>query len=361
MNRLLGLALMSWSIVILTACSFNGADEIDYRNSEITPTLEVPPDLIQSKDNKNLVLPASRVGLESNTGRYVETGNLNIEPRTLPVIDNIKLQGEGDLHWLLIPYPVEKAYPLLRDFWLEQGFEMQLDEPVMGMMKTRWMSSKSGSTSFLSRFLEQLRAAESKHQYTTRLQRSTLNSSSLVFISHRQQELVIKGDYENDSELTHEGWQYSPANPAYEYEMLSRLMLYLGLRDEAVKTELAKFGTFAARASLIKNEEKEITQIAVSEGFEKTWNRLRHQLDRLGVDLLESDRIDNSGTLVIDADQFFAGQQRTNPTSRKQLSLFLEGHPNADNTLIDLIDDEGTIDRSDESEQILQAFVPLLK
>ena len=63
---------------VMTGCSFT-KEEVDYENSVITPTLEVPPDLITRSKDKNLSLPGSKVGLPENTGRFVDTGNLNLE------------------------------------------------------------------------------------------------------------------------------------------------------------------------------------------------------------------------------------------------------------------------------------------
>lgn len=361
MSRISVLVLMLLSLVSLTACSFNGSDEIDYRNSEITPTLEVPPDLIQPKDNKNLTLPGSRVGLATNTGRYVETGNLNIEPRTLPVIGPVKLEGQGDLHWLSIPYEAEKVYPLLREFWAQQGFELQLDEPIMGMMRTQWMGSKAGSSGFFSKIIESMRAAESKHQFTTRLQRSADNSRTQVFIAHRQQELVINREDSDVSDVSKEGWQMTVADPGQEYEMLSRLLLFIGLQDESAKAELAKIGTFAARASIQQKQDDEVAHIAVTDGFEQTWNRLRHQLDRLGVALIDSRREDGTGSMIVDTGSFAQALQPANKPSRTAIRIALEGDGNSDNTRVDLVQDNGSLDRSNEGRQILQALLQLLK
>ena len=61
------------------ACSSNSDSGINYGDSVIAPTLEIPPDLISAKSDKNLVLPGSKVGTEENTGRFVETGDLNKE------------------------------------------------------------------------------------------------------------------------------------------------------------------------------------------------------------------------------------------------------------------------------------------
>ena len=64
--------------VFLTAC-VSGKEVIEYENSVITPTLEIPPDLITREQNKNLSLPGSKIGKPENTGRFVETGNLTFK------------------------------------------------------------------------------------------------------------------------------------------------------------------------------------------------------------------------------------------------------------------------------------------
>lgn len=62
-------------------CSTTPDCGINYQDSVITPTLEIPPDLISRSTDKNLALPGSKVGTENNTGRFVETGDLNKEEK----------------------------------------------------------------------------------------------------------------------------------------------------------------------------------------------------------------------------------------------------------------------------------------
>ncbi len=68
--------------MLLFGCSTDSSNEINYRDSVITPTLEIPPDLISQSSEKNLVLPGSKVGTAENTGRFVETGNLNKDSKS---------------------------------------------------------------------------------------------------------------------------------------------------------------------------------------------------------------------------------------------------------------------------------------
>lgn len=65
------------------ACSTGSDCGVNYRDSVITPTLEIPPDLIGRQSDKNLILPGSKVGTAENTGRFVETGDLNTDDKPL--------------------------------------------------------------------------------------------------------------------------------------------------------------------------------------------------------------------------------------------------------------------------------------
>jgi outer membrane protein assembly factor BamC len=361
MNRFIAVFIFALSLFTLSACSMFGAEEIDYRDSEITPTLEIPPDLIQSQEGKNLPLPGSRVGMDSNTGRYVETGDLNIESRTLPNIDRFEIQGEGDLHWLSVPYSAQKTYPLLREFWSEQGFELVLDEPIMGMMRTQWIRSRASNASFFGKTRERASGAESRHQFTTRLQRFADDASTLVFISHRQQDLVIKNDESGSAASDREGWQLRASDSTREYEMLSRLMVFMGLGDEAVKAQMEKLGGFAARATLQQGAEDGLVYLKVSDGFHQTWNRLLHQLSRLNVVPEESEREDNKGTLVINSSQLFTALQEQDRPERKSIILALVGHDNSDTTRIEVMDGKGSRERNSQARKILQSLSGLLK
>ncbi|MCP5051704.1 MAG: outer membrane protein assembly factor BamC, partial [bacterium] len=174
------------------ACSStNSTGEINYRTSEVTPTLEAPPDLIGTSTGRNLDIPGSVVGKEENIGRFTETGYIGLERKVLPVFANMSIQGQGDLYWLAVSMPAEELYPLIREYWAEQGFLLTVDEPSIGVMETEWLGLKSGSDSFISSFIASMQGAESKDQYLTRLERSEDNNSTRVYLAHRGQELII--------------------------------------------------------------------------------------------------------------------------------------------------------------------------
>lgn len=365
MSSLIKSTIIGLLVLSLWACSSTqSAEQINYRKSEITPTLEIPPDLISRSTDKNLSLPGSKVGLASNAGRFVETGNLNIEKRSLPLFDNIHIKGHADLHWLEVPEKAEKLVPLVRAFWAEQGFRLIVDEPAVGLMETEWMSTKSGSDSFLAAIFESLAGADTKDQYVTRFERNSDNSATLIFLAHRGQELIIE-DVDEKSVIhktgRSQGWQRAPSDPTREYEMLSRLMIYLGMQDEAVKAELEKIGLFAARASIKYDEEDEETYLLVNHGFQQTWNRVLHEFNRLSIPVTAKEKHSNDGTITIQRESLQFDETPEQDSRLQQVIIAMEGSSSSNTTRIDLINEQGSMDQSATAKQILQFLLTQLK
>jgi len=346
--------------VVLSACASNSEQKLSYRSSEITPTLEIPPDLTRLNADDNLDLPGSSVGRPENTGRYVETGSLNVEVRTLPRIEGLRIDGQGDMHWLVVPQTAERLYPLMRTFWAEQGFRLAKDEPAVGIMQTEWLNLRSGSDSFWGSLLSSLAAAESRDQYRTRLERAADGAETHVYLAHRGQELVID-DADDTTRFSagRQGWQMVDADPAKEYEMLSRMMLFLGLQQEQVQIEMQKIGLFASRARIQHDEEDDKTFLLVSQGFQQTWNRLIHQLDRRSIEKVSTTREDNSGSIGVNAADLMAGSQDS--AANDIVLVTLVGSRNANQTQLDIRDQQGLLVQTDASRAVLQELFRLLK
>jgi outer membrane protein assembly factor BamC len=350
--------------LLLAACSSTDEKILNYRTSEITPTLEIPPDLTQVSAESNLNIPGSKVGLPENRGRYVETGNLNVEVRTLPKVEGLSIEGHGDSHWLKVSDKAEAVYPLLRTFWAEQGFTLMKDEPAVGVMETEWLSAKSGSAgSFISSLLESMKGAEFKDQYQTRIERAD-DGNSLVFLAHRGQELFIQDQTKKTFNQTGRGsgWQMVPSDPTKEYEMLSRLMLFLGMQDDQVKQEMEKIGLFTPLTRIEFNEADGLTYLVVAQSFEQSWNRLQLQLDRLNIPVLERDKGASDGQIKVSvADLLPADSKVKDDKSDEKVFLVLESGSSASQTRLDVKSESGTILKSGQSRDVLQLLQGLLK
>ena len=351
------------AILVLSSCSSTPGKKINYRDSVVTPTLEIPPDLLSRSAEKNLTLPGSKVGTAANKGRFVETGDLKIEERVLPVLTDFKIVGEGDFYWLEVAKPVDKVYPLIRAFWAEQGFQLIKDEPLIGFMDTEWMSLKSGKKSLLSSFLESFRSAESRDQYRTRVERH--GDQSRVYVSHRGQEQIID---ENTTAWkpgeVRQGWQFVPSDQFKAVEMLSRLMIYLGLQDDRVKQELDKIGSFESRTYLdlvdVGNQEESV--LMVRQGFAQTWNRLVYHLDKLNIAFTVIQKENNSGSILPDANSLIKLCGKLDKLKQHdRLLISLQGGKSSDQTKIEIQDKAGQVDRGVAAGQLLNFLLEQLR
>jgi outer membrane protein assembly factor BamC len=82
-------------------------------------------------------------------------------------------------------------------------------------------------------------------------------------------------------------WQLRPTEPELEAEMLSRLMLRLGAKQEQARAKTP--AAAPARAQLAKNGET-AEALMLADGFDRAWRRVGLALDRVGFTVEDRDR-----------------------------------------------------------------------
>ncbi|TDJ26756.1 MAG: outer membrane protein assembly factor BamC [Gammaproteobacteria bacterium] len=277
--------LLFVSAIVLAACGGPSAD-LEYLDSRAKPNLEIPPDLTLVKVDSDFELPA----IFSADG----TGSGNKIP-VLASVESIKLKGHSDFYWLSIDESAENLYQLVKEFWASEGFTLAMDEPVIGIMKTHWVFNKEGGKdedkSFLAKIFGSNELASSQDQFITRIARDGGTATSQIYISHRGTEYEPEGllaTSKNDDDRRID-WKFRASEPELEVEMLSRLMLYLGLRQLEVDQQLAKIKLFAPRASIHTDYAEDETYILVKDEITRTWYRTLHQIERLNLEVISAD------------------------------------------------------------------------
>jgi len=300
--------LLVFSAIYLVACGGPSAD-LEYLDSRVKPNLELPPDLTLIKADGSFELPA--VFTTSGTGT---SGGLPV----LTSVDSIRLKGHSDYYWLSIEEPVDNLYRLVKNFWASEGFTLMMDEPVIGIMKTNWVFKKEGGhdkdKSFFAKLFSGDELTQIQDQFKTRIASEAGTASSQVYISHRGT-INIEGylsrsdkyaqvhfeDYDAGGD-----WNIRASEPELEVEMLSRLMLYFGLRQLEVDQQLAKIKLFSPRASIHTDYDDDETYILVKDEFTRAWYRTLHQLERLNFEIISADTKNGltgkKGDLLVETD-----------------------------------------------------------
>lgn len=269
----------------------------DYKQSRSEAPLEIPPDLNSSTIEDALVVP----GGATTTYSEYSSGEEKVAPGSTGVLvqpQNMQIERHGDKQWLVIQSSAEAAWPKVRDFWLQNGFLLTMDDPKVGIMETDWAENRADiPQDFIRRTigkaLDSLYSSATRDRFRTRLERTGPDSVE-VFITQRGMEEVVQGNNDNDTGTV---WKPRPNDPELEAEMLKRLMVSLGADEEAAKTQLVQPDQQSApRTQLVVNATGE-SLLVVEQGFSRAWREVGLALDRVGFTVEDRDR--TAGTYFV--------------------------------------------------------------
>lgn len=277
------LLLMLASALLLSACSSldkiaPGRQKVDYKKSKATQSLEVPPDLSSNTINEAPGSVDSASSMLSSHNEELPTGVSAV----LPDQSNMRFERDGNQQWLLVQGEPSQVWPKVREFWLEEGFLIKMEDPRVGIIETGWSENRADIPSgpvrnILGKVIDSVYSAATRDQYRVRMERGAKTSTTEIFLTHRGVEEVVKGSIEDSSTV----WQPRPADPELEAEMLKRLMVYLGVEEQQAEAMLvSKAAEQKPRAQLVSV--KEGSMLMVGEDFSRAWRRTGVALDRVG-------------------------------------------------------------------------------
>ncbi len=287
------LAVLGCAVASLTLVSCKTelpTKKIDYKSTSQLPTLEIPPDLTRPGTDDRFTVPdvnpkssatfsaynADRTGLKKATSSTV-----------LPQVADVKVVRAGNERWLVVKGDPDKLWPVVKEFWLETGFVINIELPQAGIMETDWAENRASVPDgairgFLGKMLDNLYSTAERDKYRTRLERSIQPGMTEIYISHRGMEEVY-----SSSDKSQTMWQPRPPNPDLEAEMLQRLMVRLGVQEDRAKAQLVSAKS-APRAKLMQQDGTSV--LTIDDQFDRAWRRVGLALDRVGFTVEDRDR-----------------------------------------------------------------------
>lgn len=263
--------------------------------------LEVPPDLNAPDGNLTYVIPGlNNITLNAAGQKALETGAV------LPKLDKVRMERAGGQRWLVIGAPAEVVWPQARQFWLDQGFKLNVDSPTAGILETDWLEERpdlpvGGIRAAIQRGLGTLYSSGKVDQYRMRIERSSSEEGSTeIYISHKAMEENYVGANKEDTR-----WMVSPTDPEREAEQLKKLLVRLGVSTEiagkvvAAAGKPAEAGDAAAATTTTASGSARATittmvdgkrAIQLEEGFDRAWRRVGLALERAGYSISDRDR-----------------------------------------------------------------------
>jgi len=270
---------------LLGACASSGQDT-RYLDANEGAALALPPDITKAEIDTKFELPKAFSGDDKSVRNQIPV---------LASVESLKLEGSGDFYWLSVDESVDNLYAMVKDFWGSEGFVLEKDEPVIGMMQTEWLFQDQGAqkkaTSWFSSLFQSADLTASQDQYITRLARDDNGGGSRIYIAHRGTEYIPRArlDDKNSDGGRDNQWHFRQPEPELEIEMLSRLMVYLGMQDAEVASQVAGVKLFKPRASYIEDDGDNSPAMIMNDGYQLAWHRIYHELQRLNYEIYASD------------------------------------------------------------------------
>jgi outer membrane protein assembly factor BamC len=276
-----------------TSTSLLEGNKIDYKSAGQLPTLEIPPDLTAPARDNRYVVPdtgkssATLSGYQADRAQQTKTGNINTS--VLPSIERMRVDRAGSQRWLVVAEPPEKLWPLVRDFWQENGFLIAINVPEAGVMETDWAENRAKIPQdwirdTLGKLLDSIYSTAERDKFRTRLERNE-DGGSEIYVSHRGMIEVATADRVR----LQTAWSPRPADPELEAEFLRRLMVRLGTQEEKAKQLVATSAEAPARAA-VQTGIGGFETLEVFEPFDRAWRRIGLALDRVGFTVEDRDR-----------------------------------------------------------------------
>ena len=165
-------------------------------------------------------------------------------------------------------------------------------------------------------------------------------------------------------------WSFRRPEPQLEVEMLSRLMVYLGLDQESITAQFDQPKLFQPRASLQLDAEEKSSYLLLKDPYQIAWNRLNHVLRRMNFEILVSEfksGFSSQGVFVVKSnvvetvqDEGFFGIGGSEKNISRNFNLILS-EDNHETTRVIIEDDKGNFDSTPEGAEFLSLLFEQLK
>ena len=301
------------SILLLTLV-LSGCDSIpfidtssDYKGAGRAKPLEVPPDLTSAQTSDAYTVPGSATS--ANTYNQAQEGQEVGVEKVLPNTDGVRMEKAGAQRWLVVNAPAEKIWPVVREFWIDQGFAVRVENAETGVMETEWIEAdaikakddKKNIGQKFDKWLDKLSGLADRRKFRTRLERGEKENSTEIYMTHRtvsgapddgkNRVRTNYGEVETGYRL--EGTKPQDVKTAendgdLDAELMRRLMVKLGVADKRAQ-EIVANPVVEKRAEVNKESDSSVT-LTINDSFDRGWRRVGLALDRIGFVTEDKDR-----------------------------------------------------------------------
>jgi outer membrane protein assembly factor BamC len=274
------------TLVLLSGCgSIMDGDKVNYKTeggTKVVP-LDIPPDLTQLNRDTRYAVPSGSVTASSMGVRAAPA----VATTAAKQVNDVRIERDGKQRWLVVNRSADKVWPIVQDFWKENGFTYVIEQQQLGLLETEWAENRAKIPQdfvrrSLGKVLDGLYSSSERDKFRTRIERNSTGGVD-IFVTHRG----MSEEYKDQSK-TGTIWTPRASDPELEAEFLSRLMIKLGVSADSAKAGITAQEIAANKTTLVSRGDS--TFLNIPDSFDVAWRRVGLALDRTGFTVEDRDR-----------------------------------------------------------------------
>src|SRR5699024_9489489 len=279
----------------------------------------------------------------------------------LPEHDGIEVKREGDLRWLVVDQPPSELYNRIIEFWGQQGFTIDSEDPRTGVIQTHWAENRAKIPEgwirrALGSIIDQVFDSGERERFRTRLER--VGDTTEIYISHQHMEETPTPDG------TTFKWVFGREDPGLNAAMLARVMVFLGAEKESAGERVKAAEEQQQRPEVEVQEEHGEARLLLSEGFDRAWRRVGLAIDSAGFSVDDRDRstgeffvryLDADTGVKIEQQNFFGRLFGARNTAAPE-EFRIRVREQAGQSYVQVLNTEGQVQQTDTARRILHVL-----
>ena len=231
---LLGAALL------MTACSNTSLRDAipdrrpDYRQSNVSRQLEVPPDLSGGTLDDQLTVPDMNPASVASYRAYSQDNAIRDKRGFIEVLPQLYgvqvIEQPGTLPYILVSADTSTTWSAVKKYWENNGIRLRTQEPAIGLMETDWLENQSdlprtGFSGLLDNLIKLTHDSGTRDRYRVRFSREG-DKTGVSIVYSQAEEKAVRDLNSKDPQ----GFRWSQTdndNPELQLEMTRRIALFV--------------------------------------------------------------------------------------------------------------------------------------
>ena len=171
-------AIALTTLALLSGCSsIMDGDKVNYKTqggTKVVP-LDIPPDLTQLNRDTRYAVPGGPVSASSMAVRAAAP---TVATTAANKVNDVRIERDGKQRWLVVNRSADVVWPIVQEFWKENGFEYAIEQQQIGLLETEWAENRAKIPQdfvrrTLGKVLDGLYSSGERDKFRTRIERNS--------------------------------------------------------------------------------------------------------------------------------------------------------------------------------------------